>query len=210
MKSNFSGFTLAEVLLTLLIIGVISSIVIPSLIQDTQKAELRAMIKKEYGIAQSAYNLSASLDNGGGYGPYSSGTTTSYTKFNAIKSKMNVIKSCDYGTGIFGNCWATGGVGKPDVYTTGCQQFTNSGIYQGVNTSFVAGDGSFWALYSYSTTTGADIAFVDVNGDKGPNEWGEDAIAFKMGDRILDLNHGCPAIKRNGIVVTDFRYLLLN
>gem|GEM_PF-1915828 len=208
MKSKISGFTLAEVLITLLIVGVIASLVIPGLIHDTQKAEFKTAIKKQYGIAQNAYNLAAA-ENGGGFGPVTVNTETSYTKFNAFKLKMNVVKSCDYGTGSFGNCWASNGVGKPGA-ATGCQSNANTSDSEGKNASFVAADGSFWMLYSYSTTEGADIVYVDVNGNKGPNDWGEDTFAFDMLDRKLDLNETstCPFIKRNGTAISDFRYLL--
>ncbi|MDD3014425.1 MAG: prepilin-type N-terminal cleavage/methylation domain-containing protein [Candidatus Gastranaerophilales bacterium] len=206
MKNDHTGFTLAEVLLTLLIIGVISSIVIPSIIQNTQKAEFRVMIKKEYGIAQSAYNLAAA-ENGGGFGAFAYGNTSSYTKFNAIKSKMNVIKSCDYGIGSFGNCWASGGVGKPGT-ATGCQSNVNSSTSQGNNASFVAADGSFWMLYSYSLTTGGDWGYIDVNGNKGPNDWGEDVFGFVMNDRTIDFTNSiCSEVKRDGTVIADYRYL---
>ncbi len=42
------GFTLAEVLITLLIIGVVSSLVIPALINDTKNAELIALGKNDF------------------------------------------------------------------------------------------------------------------------------------------------------------------
>jgi len=42
------AFTLAEVLITITIIGVIASIVIPTVINNTQNAELKATWKKAY------------------------------------------------------------------------------------------------------------------------------------------------------------------
>ena len=41
-----SGFTLAEVLVTLMIIGVIAAMTIPSLMQNTQQQEFKAAYKK--------------------------------------------------------------------------------------------------------------------------------------------------------------------
>jgi hypothetical protein len=65
-------------------------------------------------------------------------------------------------------------------------------------------------LYSYGPTTGADYVFVDVNGNKGPNDWGEDVLAFVMRDRKLDLNtsSACSNAKRDGTTINDFKYLL--
>ena len=40
------GFTLAEVLLTLVIIGVVSALVFPTVINNTKRHEFRSAIKK--------------------------------------------------------------------------------------------------------------------------------------------------------------------
>ena len=42
-----SGFTLAEVLVTLMIIGVIAAMTIPSLMQSTAQQELELLTKKQ-------------------------------------------------------------------------------------------------------------------------------------------------------------------
>ncbi len=39
------GFTLAEVLITLLIIGILASLIIPAVINDTKEAELKVALK---------------------------------------------------------------------------------------------------------------------------------------------------------------------
>jgi prepilin-type N-terminal cleavage/methylation domain-containing protein len=49
-----NAFTLAEVLITLLIIGVISSIVIPSLINSTNNAEIKTALKKSFATLNEA------------------------------------------------------------------------------------------------------------------------------------------------------------
>jgi prepilin-type N-terminal cleavage/methylation domain-containing protein len=208
MKYKFSGFTLAEVLITLLIIGVVSSLVIPAIINDTQKAELRTAAKKEFAIAQTVYNLAAT-ENGSGFSNFFWGTS-SYTKFNAIKEKMNVVKSCDYGTNTFGNCWAKDGVGMPGYNNINIAKFDNSSTAQGTNASFVAGDGSFWMLYCYTATTGYDRIAVDVNGNKGPNDWGEDVFIFLMPERKLNLRIDNILMRRDGTTISDFRYFLNN
>lgn len=37
-------------------------------------------------------------------------------------------------------------------------------------------------LYTYTATTGGDSILIDVNGFKGPNDWGKDVYAFQMND----------------------------
>ena len=50
------AFTLAEVLITLGIIGVVAALTMPSLIQNKQKKELETAFKKSYANFYNAYN----------------------------------------------------------------------------------------------------------------------------------------------------------
>jgi prepilin-type N-terminal cleavage/methylation domain-containing protein len=58
------AFTLAEVLITLTIIGVVAAYSIPAIMQSTQDMELKTKFKKEFSVLNSAY-ISAIQDNGG-------------------------------------------------------------------------------------------------------------------------------------------------
>ena len=57
-----SGFTLAEVLVTLMIIGVIAAMTIPSLMQSTAQQEFRAAFKKAVSMINQAVTLNYALD----------------------------------------------------------------------------------------------------------------------------------------------------
>ncbi|MDR1168674.1 MAG: prepilin-type N-terminal cleavage/methylation domain-containing protein, partial [Heliobacteriaceae bacterium] len=61
MKSK--AFTLAEVLITLGIIGVVASLTMPTLIQDYQEKATVVKLKKIYSMLSQAYQ-SASMENG--------------------------------------------------------------------------------------------------------------------------------------------------
>ena len=50
------AFTLAEVLITLGIIGVVAAMTLPTLINDKRNKELEAGFKKAYSIIQTAFN----------------------------------------------------------------------------------------------------------------------------------------------------------
>ena len=57
--SNFSnGFTLAEVLITLGIIGVVASLTMPALLANYKKQETVTRLKKAYSIVEQAIKLS--------------------------------------------------------------------------------------------------------------------------------------------------------
>ena len=49
-----SGFTLAEVLITLVIIGVIAAMTIPTLLSNTNKQETKTALKKAMSIINQA------------------------------------------------------------------------------------------------------------------------------------------------------------
>ena len=55
MDLKRKAFTLAEVLITLVIIGVIAAITIPSLINKTNEQETVVAVKKAYSILSQAY-----------------------------------------------------------------------------------------------------------------------------------------------------------
>jgi prepilin-type N-terminal cleavage/methylation domain-containing protein len=78
------GFTLAEVLITLGIIGVISAIVIPQLIANTQKVRTLTKIKKFYSQINNAVKLSANengIDVDGWVEPNTNYNKAKMTKF---------------------------------------------------------------------------------------------------------------------------------
>ena len=50
------AFTLAEVLITLGIIGVVAAMTLPTLVNNTEKKELDAQLTKSYSVLQNAIN----------------------------------------------------------------------------------------------------------------------------------------------------------
>ena len=56
------GFTLAEVLITLVIIGIIASMTIPSVINDQKDKEILARLKKSYSTLSQVMMLSQSFN----------------------------------------------------------------------------------------------------------------------------------------------------
>lgn len=176
--------SLVEILLALVIISVIAAMTIPALMNDMKESQYKTAFKKAYSVANSAYKLSVQ-ENGSGFGNWTSNTALSYTKWNALKSQLDVIKECPYNSGAQGKCWATEGVGLLNHYIADCGRFSN--ISQGQNEAFVTKDGMFWMLYSYSDSAGTDSILVDVNGLKAPNDWGKDVYIFDLNDTDISL-----------------------
>jgi len=167
------AFTLAEVLITLLIIGVIASIVIPGIIQNSQNAELKAAFKKAYSTASQAWKLvvaenPSTYTGSGGWPP---GADAVDGRGDAFKAKFNVVKSCVNATG----CWPTNFENPGYPISTAAD---GSGS-QPKSFSWISSDGMCWAAPWH----GGDDAhiLVDTNCDKGPNLIGKDIFSFLLG-----------------------------
>ncbi len=89
------GFTLAEVLITLGIIGVVASLTLPVVINTYQKKEVPLRLKKMYNTLLNAIEL-AELENGSSEFWVFENTTQSKDFYNSkIKSQMSCIKTTE-------------------------------------------------------------------------------------------------------------------
>lgn len=171
MKKFFkikTGFTLAEVLITLLIIGVVASIIIPNLLNDTQNAELKTSWKKAYAeMAQATAKII--LDNGGTF-KNSCSTANAMCLRNLYTQHLSYVKLCDTDK-FLGNCWSS------DTWQLNGQTLSWSG-----DAGAVLNNGTFLLFYNLDVTCSSPsnqilrcgAISVDVNGFKGPNVLGKD------------------------------------
>jgi prepilin-type N-terminal cleavage/methylation domain-containing protein len=86
---NTKGFTLAEVLVTLMVIGVVAALTIPQLIQSSERSENKVTLKKAIGSLNTALALNMSQD---GQEANDSGIGSSEALANFFGRKLNVIK----------------------------------------------------------------------------------------------------------------------
>jgi prepilin-type N-terminal cleavage/methylation domain-containing protein len=174
-KSN-NAFTLAEVLITLLIIGVVASLVIPNLINDTQEAELHTAWKKSYAEMASAFNK-AKMDNGGTLQGACADNDNNCMR-NLVSPYLSFTKSCDnLNTNGPNQC----------IYDTSTILKRYSGSIGGYNwnaSALMLNNGAI-VIFSYTDKV-CDLSIcdsniqvcgwymVDINGFKGPNTIGKD------------------------------------
>lgn len=95
-RSNITAFTLAEILITLGIIGVVSALAMPSLIAKYQKHQTVVQLKRVYSQLSNAVIASENVN-----GEYSSwDMTLSAQNFfiRYFKDFLPVIKECKAGT----------------------------------------------------------------------------------------------------------------
>jgi type II secretory pathway pseudopilin PulG len=172
MKYLFA-FTLAEILITLLIVGVISSIVIPAVIQDSQNAELKAAWKKTYSDIYQAASRAAQ-DNAGTLAGLI--TTDDNSLLYMLKSYLSMTKECLRGSST-GICWHSDNT----WYYLNGNLADNSYMSYTLHSWASGAILSNGALLKFVTTNEAMCSsglcgwiLVDVNGFKKPNIIGKD------------------------------------
>ena len=82
------AFTLAEVLITLMIIGIVAALTIPSVISNYQQQEFKTGLKKAVSVLNEAIQTNIAQE---GETPYEN-----WDLFTYLQRHMNVIKSIDY------------------------------------------------------------------------------------------------------------------
>lgn len=152
------GFTLAEVLITLVIIGVIAAMTVPTLMNNTNSQEFRSALKKAISGANQALTLNYALE-GLGAQDYSTAETLVNDVF---KKRMSIIDGEDDFTSD--DCDGT-------VFTTADGMIFC--VTNWSNASQAQGDQTL-ACNSYNTKpcTASDASanlWIDVNGAKNPN-----------------------------------------
>jgi prepilin-type N-terminal cleavage/methylation domain-containing protein len=176
------GFTLAEVLITLGIIGVVAALTMPSLIARHQEKVTVTKVAKNYSIISNAYNMIKSEE-----GPMSEwGTSDDNHKLSdamimgeKFEQYLRFTKLCKDKSG----CW-------PDaVYKRLNSQYWTNVETQGFNYKGVLEDGTLFSVYQY-TDGGVPldkhgVIDIDINGFKGPNTLGKDVFRFSIVDRTV-------------------------
>ena len=184
MKKPFlqfnKAFTLAEVLITLVIIGVVAALAISPLINTYVESSTVAKVKKGLSIIGQAKKL-AEVQNGSIEGWYFDGMQSAEdaVKFmRYIKPHLAIAKDCGSGS----ECYQSNGVYQLNG-SLHSQNYNSDNKYY----KFVLSDGSvmWFAVYEgkcSSTMVGIEnscaVFYYDVNGDKKPNTIGRDIFCY--------------------------------
>lgn len=166
------GFTLAEVLITLGIIGVVAAMTMPTLMNSTQGAQYKAAFKKSLSALSQAVTLNVALDD---YN-FADIDNSTYKLEKMFKERMNVVRTetaatniKDSGGQLYSARTADGdGIGSAQtIGTSNVTLFFNDGIMFTFNPTEAK-------ECSYDETIGGSAAkrckgLIDVNGTKAPN-----------------------------------------
>lgn len=192
-KAKF-GFTLAEVLITLGIIGVVAAITIPNLIANQQKKAIGSQIAEAQSIlTQAVRQYTANTDE---EGSSEFDTTLSPQAFaeKYFKPYLKIARIC---TRIEDGCWKTGDFNG--YYDLAGHKMTNVPYSIVLNNGMVLG---------FSKIDGTNLVsiFVDVNGQSKRNVLGKDVFSFYPYNSANLCNTGTEKYKniKNGIYPGGF------
>ena len=199
------GFTLAEVLITLLIIGIVAALTIPSVISNYQQQEFKTGLKKAVSVLNEAIQTNIVQE---GETPYENRDL-----FNYLQRHMSVLRSGRYRTGTNNFFYTTDGMVfemlhpiESDfgtnthfkLYETGIDLYgarysnrdENGNPTNGPKTMPSLRCGSYGLGNNPNNTTMPPcLVMVDVNGDKKPNPsyvyWANGAINFNDSKAIF-------------------------
>ena len=173
------AFTLAEVLITLGVIGVVASLTLPSVINDIKHKQLETAFKSAYSIFSQGFMNMKREDGEGLHRNYAYYDVENYNypmvtefknKFYSY-SNIKVIGKCNYKRGSIKNFNKTANVTNNELLI--------GNIYQANNFDVLSN-----GMCSKVFINAGDISlFVDVNGLKAPNQLGHDIFHFYIDDK---------------------------
>ena len=153
------GFTLAEVLITLGIIGVVAAMTMPTLINQTNGAQHKAAYKKALSVLNQAVTLNVALDDTDLSDMEAGGVLamlqTRLNQARVVEAGETLLdKDGENGYAVIGDGWGDKSTGNVTFFTTDGMMFQ-------------------YDPAAANCGTGEDeeicYGFVDINGLKGPN-----------------------------------------
>ena len=174
MKNHFKsikkGFTLAEVLITLGVIGVVAALTLPSVIANYQKKQTVVQLKQAYSILANAVDHSIAKNGDPDSWEYSSpdnpndwGNNAKNFYFNYLDEFLNVSYYC--------------GIKHTEPRKGACSKIFTHG--DGYAYSVILNNGIGLTIRTDPSDSQVEVQ-LDVNGVKGPNRAGRDAFMYRI------------------------------
>ncbi len=194
-KFNRKGFTLAEVLITLGIIGVVAAMTLPDLKLKMDASANITSLKKFYTEFSNATNLLISeYGEPDSWGLVDNDAESSAAVLDMYKKRLNMTRICLEGDT---SCFAF------PVYTyKGVVKITENEYSSWQLKSFVLNNGT---TVFFDVNNGNFSVFFDVNGLKKPNRLGEDVFAWAVNGKGRIVRYTDPSIT-SGNDEPDYNY----
>lgn len=182
---SLKAFTLAEVLITLGIIGVVAAMTIPTLLNNTNDKETVTRVKKIYSVLSQAYTMAAQ----------ESGTPDTWNLSEDAQGTVNMMNQFVPYLSVTKKCIGTAASNYQGCFPAGDYYYLNSTAWTDIDAlsteqKVILSDGTLLTAEVHSSTctagwglTGTDkqpcgAMTADVNGAKKPNQLGKDVFVF--------------------------------
>lgn len=188
----YNAFTLAEVLVTLGIIGVVSAMTVPTLMQNYQRKSYVTQLHKVYNELQQAFIQEITERNA--INLKEAGLTSDASIVNFMKKRFKVVQDCEDSTSP---CFA-------DEYSS-MDGSSKGAIVNGTRNPFSScytiASGASICLGYLSTENEEQLSgavYVDINGKQGPNIGGRDMFTMRYyNDGTIDVYTVTPECRAN-------------
>lgn len=177
------AFTLAEVLITLGIIGVVAALTVPTLMQNADERANVAALKKAYSTISQAYKLAVNEDGTPDTWGLSDMSDASQPGSRVIIDKLSPYLRVQKDCGTSGGCFANvtyNALNGGDWINPNTSTKVNIMLVDGVSmtawSGWAACDGSIGTMSALQNLCGS--IEVDINGFKKPNKDGVDYFVF--------------------------------
>jgi len=206
IRGNRKAFTIVEVLVTLALIGIISSLTIVPMIKNYQQKQFHASFKKNYSILSQAF-IMLKADYGGTLAYMYPGCNGNWCSNNGLGQDLmkylKYVKWCRQSYAIADGC----------MYENGPKWLNESEHmwdYRINNGAFILNNGAvfFYNIpYYYNDYISGERKvytyaqmYIDVNGFKGPNIMGKDVYGMHMNaDGLLPFGTTGTEMFENGL-----------
>lgn len=177
------GFNLAEVLITLGIIGVVFAMTIPTLMNNNNETEKRTGAKAAYSLLSQAM-ATITMEHGGSIKGLCSDFDNLCFK-DLFKPAFSYVKDCDHQI-LTNKCWAAHNWMDGSEYGSWLDGAGSD------NPSAIVLKNGMLILFrlhygdcDWPSNNSCGWISVDINGFKKPNQWGKDVFYFHVQDGVI-------------------------
>ena len=178
---GIKGFTLAEVLITLGIIGVVAALTMPALINKYQKKVLEVKLKKAYSVINNIHNK-LHIEYDSVYNTFVTDNPTIELRrehFNSFFKELQAPDFCGSIQNIESNkCFDKTNSSLNSIYRTLNNKSTLHTANMFQENAIIDRDGTIYFVGNVIASQWNNSYTVDINGKKGPNRAGYDVFIF--------------------------------
>ena len=174
--NNKKGFTIAELVIALILVSFIAMLLMPIVFNDSKKHVLMAALNKNYTNLLEIHKTIPMLQARGKIAPGSI-TVEKFMEATVLTQNAIGINSNGFALADANNKFTQYIAGYTTTPANLLNSYTQFSLTNTANTTIIFKNGVYISQY---TSGGTDYIMVDINGRKTPNRTGEDIFFFEI------------------------------